>query len=453
MVNVMLKRFFVFLVCTLLVFEAAAFSSPSAFAADNDNPYGLIGFRYRCADAGQQYPGHAMWDGGGNQVDVAVSNYGPWVKNIDDWVSNYCYDTGGALNDAGGSELWAGRGIFVETAEPPPEYVGIPRVGEVPWWIVTYDDDPNQTEEELRASDAIRNPETADKYLAMVVIVEAAEGIFQDCDVSDFYYSSRWARMAAASLLVPFYYGYFSIDPTTGYIMANNINSPRDATCRAVYDADKMSEADAAHWTSVFNQGIITLMEIVDTYMHYEKTGEIVLDTCTGGTAKELLAAKYPQDNLVVSSSPVRPADRWGYRVKSAAGNYASGSSLQSIFWVSDKITWRPAAGYIDIHKATEDMSLNSGTLSGFEFRALNLSTNIEVSAITDTNGLAHFELEPGTYRVYEVAHPKYSSAAAALFDQTNITVVGGATVEFNATNYLTRGGVKFKKFDFDLNS
>lgn len=374
-------------------------------------PYGLIGFRYRC---GAGYPGHIMYDGGGNAADTAISNVGPWVYRIDDFHSRYTYETGGALNDSGIGAIWAGRGIFNGTfCGDQVGDVGIPRVGEVPWWTVTYDDDPNKTEDELR--EIATHPEKGDLYLAMCILVEIAEGYFDGVAQTDLFHSRAWAKLTAATILVPFWYEYFYIDSTTGYMMIRDINNNHDATCYAYYDSEKITAEQAKQYEAEFNQGIITMLEILDTYMHWEKTGELLADTRTGNTAKELLANKYPEDNLKVSPSPVVPREKWGWKVKSVGGNPINISSLQSNFWVDDMITWIPSAppsGYISITKTAEDQSVNGNarTVQGIQFTVTNLETNESFTGITDGNGSVVIEVPPGTYKVDEGVPPKYQS-------------------------------------------
>lgn len=246
-----------------------------------------------------------------------------------------------------------------------------------------------------------------DKFLAMAIAIVA--GPDSTHQVSDVFCSDDTARRAVSAVISAIYYDILRYDPDSKCLV---LADGRDPSVQC-YAENESAQGLVSQYQHNINQDIITIMTLVDAYMYYEKTGEIKNDVRTGGSAKEIMAARYPEDNLVVpSTTPEVPTKIWdGYISSVGAVDYMDGSAINPFAWGVGDFEWTPAYGYIEIRKSAEDQTINgnSKSVQGITFIVTNVDTNKQFTGVTDENGYCRIECEPGTYTVTEVKPGKYN--------------------------------------------
>lgn len=261
------------------------------------------------------------------------------------------------------------------------------------------------------------------------------------------------------------------------------------------------------------NRAIVQILGYLDSYVHGYVTGQIIMDTSTSEqwTLKEKIAnlegvscvplgewgisrefaeelgipvgtsvdsGKYitisslssEEQNIIAMSlgwqkywgqsmgTVVERAGNW-VRAHKMAGTQSSWRHLAPIHVIerAPEPSGEPPLiilinGYIDVHKTTEDQAYNS-SLSGHTFVVVDAASGSEAArGQTDINGFYEFTLPPGTYNVYEIRKDKYSISGDT-WRQNGIVVEASQVANIYPTNTLVRGGVQWRKFDYDFNS
>jgi hypothetical protein len=322
-------------------------------------------------------------------------------------------------------------------------------------------------------------------------------------------------RYAVECVVVGVAQNIIKIDPVSGYTYIPeqtcgpmwSLSDAMSGTPYSDYHYSRHGYVDRIRTnSSTINAGIVQVLCMLDMFLHIHCTGAVQYDTRTsaGWTLKEKLAALGGISAEMVGTIAVSDTiaaemglDTSGTSVKDgndnkatsldipwgAGGGYhpvveidaisgaapsVSGTKAASM-WGSDG-SWgnlshpvvifrtepaeiiRIVNGYIHVHKSTEDQAYNA-SLSGHTFVVVDASTGAEVArADTDANGYYEFTLSPGTYNVYEIRKEKYS-VSGDTWRQNGIVVEPSQVTDIYPTNTLVRGGVQWRKFDYDFNS
>ena len=259
-----------------------------------------------------------------------------------------------------------------------------------------------------------------DKWLAMAMAMTlGSDGDWDSIGVpmnsvfpypgSGIQYGSDYVDRAISSIVSGLYYDVYVIESSTGYIILNPNHDWGDTTVWAFGNS-------GYDYQYAFNQTLVTILGILDSYLHYEATGgtQTLADTTTSDqhTAKEQIANRY--HDLHVYPSALQPNGIWSGKLYSGdpgSNDHLEGGSsgLNPYAW-ADGYPWR-SGGVIEIRKTAEDQSVNGNgrTVAGITFVARNTNTGNEYFLVTDANGYAKVEgVVPGQYTITEVKPAKY---------------------------------------------
>ena len=414
------KRLISFLMVLMMAISIIPISSISTMAYYPGYGKDGIGFVYQSTRG----PGH--WNLiGADLVDVSFTwDMCYYVTSFTDLPGNpsclYNYASYGGGND-GFATAYAEKGfvtdVFSEGAGTDVHYIyrfATPRFGSGDhrnWshWGNGWPDYDPYLEESMYGSynfNMNTTQEEKDKYLAMAMTIVA--GPDSTHQASNVFCSDDSARRAVSAVLSAIFYDLIKYDPNTHCL----VRSGNDPYVKCIIEDGGTEERRRLYEHNV-NQDMITIMSLVDSYMTFEKTGEIKTNLKTGNSAKELLASEHPEDNLVCPNAPPEiPSGIWQGKISSVgAVNYLDGSGINPYAWSDGNYTWTTSRGYIEIQKSAEDQSANSNnkTVRGITFIATNTVTGEEYSGVTNDNGYLKLEVKPGTYTVTEIKPPKYN--------------------------------------------
>ena len=305
-------------------------------------------------------------------------------------------------------------------------------------------------------------------YLALTYAMEAGPEGLHSIPLNQIFTNNYFAAQAVSALMIGIWKGLYVVDETTGYLMWSGRNYPMFPGWYTEYGGHRWDTSSTLWYkngSSAYvpdqhniNQDLITLMAYVDSAMHYEVTGEVLTDTRTGTTMKELIASDYPEDNLVVPEIQEVPNNVTSAVVQSGAGAtfHASGgnSYLEPVVWFTPSVEWGPM-GKIEIYKAAEDASAgyNTGSLSGIQFTATHTDGTVK-TATTNASGYCLFDgLKFGTWTITESTPNKYKANSTHPLSRSVTLSSDVSEVSINVSNNLVTGGISLDKYDVNFNT